>query len=115
MTSSARSKAAPLAAALALFGCASAPQLPLDSSVAELTAVPFFPQSVSELSKVYDAIATELASQYSIGYVPRNVREDGKYRRVVVRVANKPELKPRTRTGYFLTVDTVASRSSSHQ
>jgi hypothetical protein len=45
LTSSARSKAAPLAAALALFGCASAPQLPLDSSVAELTAVPFFPQT----------------------------------------------------------------------
>ena len=81
----------------------------------ETGAVPFFPQTVRDLSKVYDAIAAELASQYSIGYVPRNVREDGKYRRVVVRVANKPELKPRTRTGYFLTVDTVASRSSSHQ
>lgn len=81
----------------------------------ETGAVPFFPQNVKDLSKVYDAIATELASQYSIGYVPRNVREDGKYRRVVVRVANKPELRPRTRTGYFLTVDTIATRSSNHQ
>ena len=75
----------------------------------ETGAVPFFPESVYDLSKVYDAIATELASQYSIGYVPRNVREDGKYRRVVVRVTDRPELKPRTRKGYFLTADTLSS------
>jgi Ca-activated chloride channel family protein len=74
----------------------------------ETGAMPFFPESVHDLSKVYDAIATELASQYSIGYVPRNVREDGKYRRVVVRVTDRPELKPRTRTGYFLGADTLS-------
>lgn len=79
----------------------------------ETGAMPFFPQSVQDLAKVYGAIATELASQYSIGYVPRNVREDGRYRRVVVRVANRPELRPRTRTGYFLsTVDSLSSGSS---
>lgn len=76
---------------------------------AETGAMPFFPESVQDLSKVYDAIATELASQYSIGYVPRNVREDGKYRRVVVRVTDRPELKPRTRKGYFLGADTLSS------
>lgn len=81
----------------------------------ETGAKPFFPQTVHDLSKVYDAIATELASQYSIGYVPRNVREDGKYRRVVVRVADKPELRPRTRTGYFLTIGSVVSRSPTHR
>jgi Ca-activated chloride channel homolog len=75
----------------------------------ETGAMPFFPQSVRELDKVYGAIATELASQYSLGYVSRNARDDGRYRRVVVRVANHPELKPRTRTGYFLTSETVAS------
>jgi hypothetical protein len=47
--------------------------------------------------------------------VPRNVRGDGKYRRVVVRVANRPELRSRTRTGYFLTADTVASRAIDQQ
>ena len=45
MTSSRRSKLAPLAAALALFGCAGAPQLPQGIAVAELTGVPFFPQT----------------------------------------------------------------------
>ncbi len=77
----------------------------------ETGAVPFFPENVADLGGVYAAIAMELASQYSIGYVPRNVRGDGKYRRVIVRVANRPELRPRTRTGYFLTIDTVASGS----
>jgi Ca-activated chloride channel family protein len=71
----------------------------------ETGAKPFFPETVRDLGNVYGAIATELSSQYSLGYVPRNVREDGRYRRVVVRVADRPELKPRTRTGYFLTND----------
>ena len=75
----------------------------------ETGAVPFFPERVADLGGVYAAIATELASQYSIGYVPRNVRGDGKYRRVIVRVANRPELKPRTRTGYFLAADTLVA------
>lgn len=78
----------------------------------ETGARPFFPESVAELNDVYAAIASELASQYSIGYVPRNVRDDGKYRRVIVRVANRPELKPRTRTGYFLPTESAASNWS---
>ena len=81
----------------------------------ETGARPFFPESVADLSDVYAAIATELASQYSIGYVPQNVRDDGKYRRVIVRVANRPELKPRTRTGYFLPSESSASSSGSDQ
>ena len=78
----------------------------------ETGARPFFPENVSDLNDVYAAIATELASQYSIGYVPQNVRDDGKYRRVIVRVANRPELKPRTRTGYFLPAESAAANWS---
>ncbi|MDQ3069811.1 MAG: VWA domain-containing protein [Acidobacteriota bacterium] len=77
---------------------------------AETGAAPFFPDSANDLGQVYATIASELASQYSLGYVSRNGRDDGKYRRVVVRVANRPELRPRTRTGYFLSVDSIASR-----
>lgn len=79
---------------------------------AETGAKPFFPDTVADLKDVYDAIAKELASQYSLGYVPRNVRDDGRYRRVIVRVANHPELTPRTRSGYFPSpVDTLAKHS----
>jgi Ca-activated chloride channel family protein len=80
----------------------------------ETGAMPFFPEDVKDLGKVYSSIANELASQYSIGYVPTNVRGDGKYRRVIVRVANRPELTPRTRTGYFLTPDPLAHDSGAH-
>ena len=45
MTSSPKSNASVLAAALALFGCAGAPQLPPGAPAIELTAVPFFPQT----------------------------------------------------------------------
>ena len=45
MTSSRRSRAGIGAAALALFGCAGAPQLPSALPDVELTAVPFFPQT----------------------------------------------------------------------
>lgn len=81
----------------------------------ETGAKPFFPERADELGRVYAAIATELASQYSIGYVPSNVRTDGKYRRVVVRVANRPELTSRTRTGYFLAAGSSTLGVIDHQ
>ena len=45
----------------------------------------YFPDSLSELDAVYDRIAEELRTQYSLGYVSSNMRRDGKWRRVVVR------------------------------
>jgi Ca-activated chloride channel family protein len=65
----------------------------------ETGAQSFFP-APGELKGVYGAIATELASQYSIGYVPANGRADGRFRRVIVQVVTKPDLRPRTRQGY---------------
>lgn len=78
----------------------------------ETGAQSFFP-SPEELKGVYGAIATELASQYSIGYVPANSRADGRFRRVIVQVVSKPDLRPRTRLGY--TADgAVAITSANH-
>jgi Ca-activated chloride channel family protein len=66
----------------------------------ETGAQSFFP-SPAELKSVYGSITAELASQYSIGYVPVNGRDDGRFRRVVVQVVSRPELRPRTRLGYL--------------
>lgn len=66
----------------------------------ETGAQAFFPESARQLGAVYDAIAEELSNQYSIGYAPRNPRSDGRFRRIVVRVTSRPELRPRARTGY---------------
>jgi Ca-activated chloride channel family protein len=66
----------------------------------ETGARSFFPTELSELSGVYASIAQELATQYAIGYSSKNPRLDGSYRRVIVRIADKPGIRTRTRTGY---------------
>lgn len=71
----------------------------------ETGAQSFFPSSVGELNAVYDTIAKELESQYSIGYAPSNSRADGRFRRIVVRVTADPSFRPRARAGY--TADSI--------
>ena len=60
-----------------------------------------FPNSLSELEAVYDRIAEELRTQYSLGYVSSNKRSDGKWRRIVVRVPAREDLTVRHKLGYF--------------
>ncbi len=61
----------------------------------------FFPNSLSELDSVYDQIAEELRTQYSLGYVSSNRRRDGKWRRIVVRTPTREELQIRHKLGYY--------------
>lgn len=63
----------------------------------------FFPERVDDLAGVYDRIAEELASQYVLGYVSKNNKRDGAWRRIVVRVA-RPDATARTKQGYFAAV-----------
>jgi VWFA-related protein len=65
----------------------------------ETGALAFFPDA-TQLKKVYTTIATEVANQYSIGYVPANGHPDGGFRHVIVQIITRPGLYPRTRTGY---------------
>lgn len=60
----------------------------------------YFPSQISELPGIYNQIAEELSSQYTVGYTSRNARRDGMWRRVVVRV-NRPNATARTKLGYF--------------
>jgi Ca-activated chloride channel family protein len=61
----------------------------------------YFPNSLSELDAVYDKIAEELRTQYSLGYVSNNGRRDGKWRRIVVRVPTREDIQIRHKLGYF--------------
>jgi Ca-activated chloride channel family protein len=61
----------------------------------------YFPNSLSELDGVYDKIAEELRTQYSLGYVSSNRRRDGKWRRIVVRIPDRTELVVRHKLGYY--------------
>ena len=69
-----------------------------------------FPNSLSELDAVYDRIAEELRTQYSLGYVSNNGRRDGKWRRIVVRVPAREDLQVRHKLGYFAVGTTTSSR-----
>lgn len=61
----------------------------------------YFPASLSELDAVYDRIAEELRTLYSVGYVSSNERRDGKWRRIVVRVPDRQGLVVRHKLGYY--------------
>jgi Ca-activated chloride channel family protein len=61
----------------------------------------FFPTHVSDLTDVYGQIARELSSQYRLGYISKNPSHDGGWRRIVVRVASRPDAIVRTKLGYY--------------
>ena len=63
-----------------------------------------FPNSLSELDAVYDRIAEELRTQYSLGYVSNNPRRDGKWRRIVVRTPERSNVMIRHKLGYYAPV-----------
>jgi VWFA-related protein len=69
-------------------------------TLAKETGAQSFSPLPQQLHGVYTSIATELANQYSIGYVPVNSATDGRFRRVNVQVI-KPQLFSRTRLGYI--------------
>jgi Ca-activated chloride channel homolog len=59
---------------------------------------------VSEMGDIAEKISTELRNQYVIGYTPKNISRDGKWRKVKVRLnppAGLPPLTVHARTGYY--------------
>ena len=81
-------------------------------SFAEATGgVTFMTSNVRELHGIYTKIATELAQQYTLGYISTNGRRDGTFRRVVVRVVDHPEVRARTRSGYQAPKPSASLRS----
>lgn len=62
----------------------------------------YFPNSLNELTGIAQDIASELRTQYSIGYIPTNTENDGSYRGIKVLVADGPNKQKRiavTRAG----------------
>ena len=61
----------------------------------------FFPQQIDDLATVYGDIARELATQYSLAYELTGQPSHAVYRHIVVQVPRRPDVKPRTRTGFY--------------
>ena len=100
-TISVRSKAEVLRASREGHRYFSQSDFAMKSLAQETGAKAYFPSDISELAGVYSSIAQELANQYALGYTPKNPKKDGAYRRVIVRVTDKPGVRTRTRNGYL--------------
>ena len=59
------------------------------------------PGSIRDLNEVYSRIAEEMKSQYAVGYVSSNPAQDGRWRRIEIRVRGRRDLRVRHRTGYY--------------
>ena len=53
-----------------------------------------------QLRDAFKNIVNELGNQYTFGYQPENIKTDGKWRELEVRIT-RPNLKIRTRDGYY--------------
>lgn len=63
----------------------------------------FFPSSLKELDALYDRIEAEIDARYTLGYTSTDVRADGSWRPVEIRLtrADLKGARLRTRPGYF--------------
>jgi VWFA-related protein len=63
----------------------------------------FFPSAMKDVEQAYEKIVAQIRSQYTLGYVSTNTEQDGKWRRVEIRVV-RPGLRDvrlQSRKGYF--------------
>jgi VWFA-related protein len=61
----------------------------------------FLPERFEDLDHVFQQIVVELQAQYLLGYYPSNENQDGRFRKIAVRVPRRPELRVRSRQGYY--------------
>jgi Ca-activated chloride channel family protein len=74
----------------------------LERLAAETGGKAYFPSNVGELNTIAQDISSELRTQYSIGYIPSNDRNDGTFRNIKVTVEDGPNKQKRiavTRAG----------------
>jgi VWFA-related protein len=58
-------------------------------------------RKIEDLNGVYDQVINDLGKVYSVGYRPTNEKRDGSWRRVEIRIPNRPDLSVRSRPGYY--------------
>jgi Ca-activated chloride channel family protein len=63
----------------------------------------YFPLSVRHLDEVYERVLAEIRGQYTLGYLPTNVKTDGEWRKVEVKVVRQDgrQYRVRSRKGYY--------------
>ncbi len=75
------------------------------NDITEATGGRQFPvENINELPDIAEKIGIELRNQYVLGYMPKNLERDGKWRRVKVdikKIRGMPQLRPYFRNGYY--------------
>ena len=63
----------------------------------------FFPSAMKDVEAAYEKIVAQIRSQYTIGYTSSNTAQDGRWRRVDIRVTRPGlrDLRVQSRKGYF--------------
>lgn len=61
----------------------------------------FVPEKIGDLEAVFRQIAEELQAQYLLGYYSTDERADGGFRSIAVRAPKRPDLRLRSRQGYY--------------
>ena len=62
----------------------------LEKLATETGGKAYFPTGIEQLSGIARDIASEMRTQYSIGYLPSNIKQDGTYRHIKVTVTDGP-------------------------
>jgi VWFA-related protein len=60
----------------------------------------YFVGGRSDLTRVFEQIAEELRTQYTVAYTPSNTARDGKFRKIRI-VTRDPTYRVKARTGYY--------------
>jgi VWFA-related protein len=68
----------------------------------------YFPESIDEVEAICNEIAHEIRNQYTLGYRPSNVRKDGTWRNISIRIddaGKSKKLIARTKRGYYAPIE----------
>jgi Ca-activated chloride channel homolog len=67
----------------------------------------YFPHGPDELLDNFRQVEGELRSQYLVAYSPTNGAKDGRFRRIEVRLAGRPDVRVIHRRGYYAATEEV--------
>ena len=73
----------------------------LQEFAAQTGGAVYVPRIAADLNDAFAQISADLAQQYILSYYPTDDRRDGRFRQFTVRVTTRPNLRVRTRKGYY--------------
>jgi Ca-activated chloride channel family protein len=76
-------------------------QYAMESIARQTGGMAFVPDTVEQLPAIFSRIAAELRAQYLLEYYSTDAHTDGRFRTILVRVPDRPDLRIRARQGYY--------------